>query len=451
MLSGLLEALDGDPAVDIAVSDEALVRAMLDVEAALARALERAGRVPAGTGRVVTDALAGLRVDPGDLGRRGTAGNPVVPLVADALAAVPEDASIAVHLGATSQDILDTALMLCARRTLEPLLRHLVRATDAAARLTDRHRRTLMLARTLGQPALPTTFGLKAAGWLAGLSVAHQELTALRDVGLVAQLGGAAGTLAGYGDDGLDVARLLAEELDLTDPGTPWHTQRSPVHRLAAALASVTTATGKVATDVLLMSQAEIGEVAEGSPGDSSAMPHKRNPVASVLLVSAARRAPGLVGTVLTAGLHEHERATGSWHAEWVPLRDLLRLAGGAAARVADLLEQLRVAEHAMRRNLDAATPGVLSEAVAGLLIPALGRTAAQQVARRATAEANRRRCPLAEAVATDPDVAALVSSGALDPASVQAIGDPAGYLGAADRIIDRALAVRPVPEEPDQ
>ena len=357
----MLESLDGDALVDDAVSDAALVRAMLDVEAGLARALERVGLAATGSGDALTSAFAELDIDPADLGRRAvSAGNPVVPLLEDMLAAVPDDGRDAVHLGATSQDVLDSALMLCARRALEPMQQSLLRACQDAARLAAEHRSTPMLGRTLGQPALPTTFGLKAAGWLAGLEEARSRLAGVE---LAVQLGGAAGTLAAYGDHGLDVVRLLADETGLADPGVPWHTERSRVHALAAALAAVTLAAGKVATDVLLMTQAEVAEVAEGSPGGSSAMPHKRNPVASVLLVSAARRAPALVGAVLSAGLHEHERATGSWHAEWVPLRDVLRLAGGAAARVADLLSELQVDADALRRNLDAAGTDVLAGA----------------------------------------------------------------------------------------
>ena len=354
----MLESLDGDSLVDGAVADAALVRAMLDVEAGLVRALERLGIVASGAGGAVTSALADLDVDPADLGRRAvTSGSPVVPLVADLRDAVPDDVRAAVHVGATSQDVLDTALMLCARRAMDPLQESLSRACEAASRLAAQHRSTPMLARTLGQPAQPTTFGLRAAGWFGGLEAARNRLAGVE---LAAQLGGAAGTLAAYGGRGLDALAVLADETGLADPGAPWHTERSRVHVLAAALAGVTVAAAKVATDVLLMAQAEVAEIGEGSPGGSSSMPHKRNPVESVLLVSAARRAPGLASAVLAAGVHEHERATGSWHAEWVPVRDLLRLAGGAAARVAHLLASLQVDAAAMRRNLDAAGADVL-------------------------------------------------------------------------------------------
>lgn len=449
-MSGLLEALDGDTpftdgaavSVDSAVSDAALVRAMLDVEAALVRALERLGLAPPGAGDAVTEALAALDVDPDDLGRRAVAdGNPVVPLVSQASGAVPKAYRAMVHLGATSQDVLDTALMLCAYRSLERVLENLSRARAAAARLAEQHRATPMVARTLGQPALPATFGLKAAGWLAGLTAAAASLHDVRTRSLAAQLGGAAGTLAAYGDQGLDVAAALARELGLAEAGVPWHTERSRVHALAAALGSATAAAGKVATDVVLMSQAETGEATEGAPGGSSAMSHKQNPVGSVLVVAAARRTPGLVATVLAAGMHENERATGSWHAEWVPLRDLLRLTGGAVARVADVLEGLVVNVDALRRNLDAAGPGVLSESVAGLLTGALGRAVAQDVARRAVDSSSGGGVPLAEAVAEDPRVAELLTSDHLSHAQVDAATDGRGYLGSADAIVTRVLA----------
>lgn len=410
-LTGLLEALDGDPTVDAAVSDAALVAAMVDVEAGLVRALSRAGLVSEETGRRVTDALARVTVDPADLGRRSlSSGNPVVPLVAGLVDAVPEPDGAAVHLGATSQDVLDSALMLAASRARVRVLEELHRAVAAASRLAAEHRRTLMVARTLGQPALPTTFGLKASGWSSGLVQASRRLA---DAEAAAQLGGAGGTLAAYGGKGLDVLSLLSAELGLVDPGAPWHTERSRVHAWAFALAEVVLAAGKVATDVLLMAQAEVGEVTEGAPGGSSAMPHKQNPVASVLLVAAARRAPVLVASVLSAGLHEHERATGSWHAEWVPLRDLVRLAGGSAARVADLLENLRVHPDVLRRNLDAAGPGVMSEAYAGERIATLGRAGAQEAARQAVSEAER---------------------------TGTTLGEPSGYLGSADALVERAL-----------
>lgn len=437
MNTGLLGALDGDPAVDQATSDAALVRAMLDVEAALARSVAGAGLVPAGAADAVERAAASIDPDPGDLGSRSVeGGNPVIPLVRDLVAAVPEQARGAVHYGTTSQDVLDTALQLVVRRATGPLLGHLADAADAAARLAADHRDTPAVARTLGQPAVPTTFGLRAAGWLAGLDAAWCRLRELRRCGLAVQLGGAGGTLAAYGAAGPDVASRLAAELGLADPAMPWHTERSRVHAIGAALGSATAACGKVATDVVLLAQPEVAEVAEGRPGGSSAMPHKRNPTGSVLVVAAARRTPGLVATLLASGTHELERATGSWHAEWSPLRELLRLTGGAAARTAGVLGGLDVDGAALRRNLDAAGPGVLSEALAGRLLPVLGRTAAQDAVRRALDAAPDGGHGLAAALRdADRTVAATMTED-----EIVGLLDPTGHTGAAGSLVDRAL-----------
>lgn len=435
-MGGLLGALDGDPAVDRAVADAALVRCILDVEAALARATAAAGLVPTAAADAVVDAAGRLHVDIDELGRRAAeSASPVLPLVRDLVEAVPAAARGAVHFGATSQDVLDTALQLLSHRALALVLDQLATAAAGAALLADTHRETLMVARTLGQPALPTTFGLRAAGWLAGLDRAAAQLGAIRARDLAVQLGGAAGTMAAYGTAGPAVATRLAAELGLADPGVPWHTERSRVHVLGAALGAAVAACGKVATDVILLSQHEVGEVAEAGPGASSALPHKRNPARSVLVVAAARRAPGLVSTLLASGLHELDRATGSWQAEWPVLRELLRLAGGAAARTAAVLAGLQVDEPAMLRNLAAAGPGLLSEALAGRLLPTLGRTAAQEAVRRALDAAPSGGRELVAALRADPDVAAAVSEEEL----VRAL-DPAGYTGAAAELVDRVL-----------
>ena len=440
-MSVLLEALDGAYDVDRQTADAALVRALLDVEAGLARALVRAGVAPAAAGEAIERACADLVVDPADLGRRSlAAGNPVVPLVADLGGAVPEHARGWVHRGATSQDVLDTALMLLAHRALGPVLASLEDAADAAARLADEHRGTPAVAHTLGQPALPTTFGLRAAGWCAGLDATRERLQSVRDHELAVQLGGAAGTLAAFDGTGLEVARLLADQLGLVDPEIPWHTERSRVHALAAALASATAASAKVATDVVLGSAAEVGELAEGGDeahGGSSAMPHKRNPVTSVLVVAASRRTPGLLATVLAAGVHEQERATGSWHAEWQPLRELVRLTGGAAHRTATVLSDLQVDARRMRENLDAAGPALMAGRVATALA-GLGRSAAQQRVRDALATAVAQGVPLRDVLLADPAVA-----GECTPAELDALLDAGTYLGSAADVVVRVLTRR--------
>ncbi|MBQ1023462.1 3-carboxy-cis,cis-muconate cycloisomerase [Micromonospora sp. C95] len=428
----LLRGLSGTPDVDAELGDHALLRALLDAEAALARAGADVGLLPTEAADEIVRQCRTERYDPAVLGAAAeAAGNPVVPLVRELTAAVAAPARPWVHHGATSQDVLDTALSLVAVRAAGPLLRHLADAADAAARLARTHRDTLMAARTLGQQAAPTTFGLKAAGWLVALVQSRTRLSrACAD--LPAQLGGAVGTLAGYGPAGPAMADRYAAHLGLAASPLPWHTRRQPLLDLAAALGGLLAATGKIALDVGLLAQSEVGEVAEGGPGrgGSSAMPHKRNPVDSVLVTAAARRGPGLVGTLFAAAAQEHERATGGWHAEWEPLLDLVHLAGGATARTARMLAGLDVRPQRMRANLDASGGLLLAEAVAARLAPALGRAAAHDLVRRAAARPDFRAGLLAEA-----DLRAHLSE-----ADVDAALDPAGWLGSAGQLIDRAL-----------
>ena len=325
---------------------------------------------------------------------------------------------------ATSQDVVDSAAMLVARRALDVVLDDLGGAASAAARLAREHRATVMAGRTLLQQAVPVTFGLKAAGWLAALDDSAQRLRAARDTGLAAQLGGAAGTLAALGDGALDVLARFAAELGLAEPVVPWHTARTRIADLAGALGGACGVMAKVAGDVVLLSQTEVGEVREGGDrGGSSTMPHKRNPVAAISALAGARQAPGLVATLLAAMEHEHERAAGAWHAEWAPLRALLLATGSAAAWLRDCLANLEVDPERMRANLDDA---LLAERVARALAGVLGREAADETVRAALAEGR----PLA-----------LAAREHLDSEDVDRLLDPATYLGATDALIDRALA----------
>jgi 3-carboxy-cis,cis-muconate cycloisomerase len=260
-----------------------------------------------------------------------------------------------VHFGATTQDVLDSAAMLVARRALEPIREQVDGVAAACARLAEAHRDTPMAGRTLLQQAVPTTFGLKAAGWLDAVVEARASLTA---VVLPAQLGGAAGTLAPLGEQGVEVLRLFAEELGLAEPTLPWHAQRAPVGRLAGALAGTAAACAKIGLDVVLLAQTEVGEVSEGSGGASSTMPHKRNPVQAVLARACARGVRAQVA-VLAAGEHELERAAGAWHAEWGALSEALALTGGASAAIRECLDGLEVHTERMRANM---TPDLLAE-----------------------------------------------------------------------------------------
>jgi len=440
---GLLSGLFGTPEVDSELTDPALLRAMLDVERALAEASADCGVLPRPAAGAIAEHCRTDRVDLAALGPAAdAAGNPVVPLVRQLTAAVPAAARPWVHHGATSQDVLDTALVLVAVRAGEPMLGQLDAATAAAARLADRHRDTVMLARTLGQAASPTTFGLKAAGWLAGLLDARDRLVAVR-AALPAQLGGAAGTLAALGPAGTAVSDRLAARLGLAAPRLPWHTRRQPILDLGAALGGLLAASGKLALDVGLLAQTEVAEVAEGGGpgrGGSSALPNKRNPVDAILISAAARRAPGLVGTLFAAAAQEHERATGGWHAEWEPLLDLLRLAGGATARTARMLAGLEVRPERMRANLDALGGRVLAEAVAARLVAALGRVDAHDIVSRAVAQPDFR-----DALLADPAVRAHLTERDVDRAL-----DPDNWLGSAGVFVDRALAAyRAVASDP--
>ncbi|MFI0481179.1 3-carboxy-cis,cis-muconate cycloisomerase [Actinomadura sp. 9N215] len=351
--AGLLSPVRAGTESEAATSDLAYLTAMLDAEAALARAQARLGIVPADAAETITAAADPDRFDLVGLARRARgAGNPVVPLVAD-LRRLAGTAGEHVHKGATSQDIVDTAAMLVAARTRRVVLAHLDRALDALAGLAARYRDTPMAARTLGMQALPTTFGAKAANWLLGCLDARERLAAAP---LPVQLGGPAGTLDAYGDRALDVVAAFADETELACPVLPWHTRRTPIVDLAAALALVTGALGKIATDVWLLSQSEVGEVAEAAgpgKGGSSSMAHKRNPALSTLIRSAALQVPAQVQVLLAAQAAPHERPAGEWHAEWQPLRECLRLTGGAAETAADLVDGLEVSTELMRADLD--------------------------------------------------------------------------------------------------
>ncbi|BCB87656.1 3-carboxy-cis,cis-muconate cycloisomerase [Phytohabitans suffuscus] len=399
-----------------ATSDTAWLRAMLAVEAALARA--------GGAPPEVAAEIGAARLDVAALGSAAAeAGNPVVPLVRALRAAVSPAASRYVHRGATSQDILDSAAMLVAREALGLIVADLSAASAAAARLAEAHRDTPLAARTLMQQALPTTFGLVAAGWLTALDGAADRLAAVRDAGLAVQLGGAAGTLAAF--DSPSIVDRLAAELDLPAPVLPWHTDRTRIADLAGALGLACGAVAKVAGDVVLHAQTEVGELAEGQPGGSSSLPHKRNPVAAVSARACAAQAPGLVATLLGAMGHEHQRAAGAWHAEWAPFTGLLRAAGSAAHWLARCLAHVRVDTARMRANLDLTGGALLAERVSAALAAKVGATEAHDLVRDAVAGGR----PLAEALA-----------GHLDPARLAALLDPASYLGAAPALTDRAL-----------
>jgi 3-carboxy-cis,cis-muconate cycloisomerase len=342
------------------VGDAAWLAALLEVEGVLAVTQAAAGLVPRGAAEAIVAACRPENFDLAVLGGAAAAGgNPVIPLVAALRDAVGPAAAVHVHGGATSQDILDTAAMLLAHRALGPVLADLGGAAESAAALARRHRDTPMAGRTLLQRAVPVTFGLLAAGWLTGLDAAAGRLAQVRRTRLAVQFGGAAGTLAGFGQAGLDLPRRLAAALGLAEPPIPWHTDRTRVADLAGALATAAGAVAKPARDVTLLAQTELGEVTEGRPGGSSSMPHKRNPVAAVSALAAAAQAPGLAATLFAAMPHELQRAAGAWHAEWRPMRELLTSVGSAAAWLHECLSGLRVHPERMREHLPGRDTGL--------------------------------------------------------------------------------------------
>ena len=446
------------------VDDTAWLQAMLDAEAGLARALERAGLAPARAGEAVTAAARAGNFDPNELGGLAAlTGNPV-PGLARALARqVPQTAVSAVHRGATSQDIVDTAAMLLAKRAIDVIAADLARAADAAAGLATAHRDSIMIGRTLLQQAVPVTFGLVAAGWLTSLDEARAGLDSVGPR-LAVQFGGAAGTLASLGEAGQRVTALLATELGLAVPVLPWHTDRLRIIDLGAALARVAAALGKIARDVTLLAQSEVAEVSEGTGADqrgadqqapaasprrggSSAMPHKRNPVASIAILGCTRQVPGLLATLAAASEQELQRAAGAWHAEWEPLTALLRLTGSASSWAADLLPGLVVDTSRMAANL-AATKGLpLAEHVSSLLAGVLGGAQAHDLVAEAGARATSAGLPLRDVLLAVPKLEERLSSAGITAEQIDSALEPSGYLGATDAFITAAIDAHEKPE----
>ncbi|MDQ0757400.1 3-carboxy-cis,cis-muconate cycloisomerase [Streptomyces canus] len=451
--AGLLSPVRAGTPVEAAVGDRAWLQAMLDAEAALARAQARCGTVPADAAEDITAAARADLLDVRELAlaARETA-NPVVGLVKALTAVVAERSPAAaeyVHRGSTSQDVLDTGAMLVAQRALRLVVADLRAVAAALGDLAARHRDTVMAGRTLALHAVPTTFGLKAAGWRHLVLDAVERLERVIRGGLPVALGGAAGTLAGYlqyaGEDADPAAVLdglgaaFADETGLADPVLPWHALRTPVADLGAALAHTAGALGKIAADVLVLTRTEVGEAAEpavAGRGASSAMPHKRNPVLATLIRSAALQVPALA-TVLTQCLAtEDERSAGLWHAEWQPLREALRLTGGAAHTAVELARGLTVDPERMRANLAATGGQLVSERVSAVLAPRIGRAAAKRLLTEASALAATTGRPLADVLAGLPRLA-----GVLSRAEAAALLDPDGYTGAAGALVDRALS----------
>jgi 3-carboxy-cis,cis-muconate cycloisomerase len=440
--AGLFASIATSDELLAATSDRAWLQALLEVEAALAGAEADIGIIPRDAADVIATCCAADRFEPSfepsELGRVGRlGGNPVVPLVEALAAVLPPEARTWVHWGATSQDILDSAAMLVSRQALELIEHDLTRLADGCAALTERHRNTLMAGRTLLQQALPITFGLKAAGWLVAILDVRSRLIEVKSR-LPIQLGGAAGTLAAVGADGPAVVARLATRLNLAEPLLPWHASRQPIADVAATLGLVAGASAKIALDVALLMQTEVGEAFEpaaSARGASSTLPHKRNPVAAAATLAAVRKAHALLPVIFAGMVQEHERALGGWQAEWETLSELLRLAGGAAARSRETIEGLEVDAEAMRDNLQRTGGLLMAERVTLALSRSMDRSDATSAVRRAVQRARQSAGSFRAGLLADPVITAVLSADDLDE-----LLDPAGYLGATSTFIDRAL-----------
>lgn len=383
--TGIFSTLLADAEVAAILGDAAQATAMVAVEAALARVEARLGVIPAAHGEAIAAALVGFEPDLADLARgTASAGVPVPALVAQLRRRVGPPAGDGVHWGATSQDIVDTALVLQLRRALGILEGRLEALVGALADLAQTHRDTVMVGRTRFQQAVPTTFGLKAAGWLAPLLRHRQRLAELKPRLLMVQLGGAAGNLAALGGQGVGAMEGLATELELGCPAMPWHSQRDGLAELASWLSLVTGSLGKLGQDVLLLAQNEVGEVREAAGGGSSTMPNKSNPILSEALVTLARRNATLVGGMHESMLHAHERDGGAWQLEWALLPDMLSTTAAALAHAGELARTLVIDREAMLATLDTSHGLLLAEAASFALAEKLGRAKAQELVKTA-------------------------------------------------------------------
>ena len=445
MAGRLIESLATTDALAELFSDTSVLQAMLDFEVGLARAQAKVGLVP----RAAADSIAAVAkpelFDAAKLAKdallAGALPIPLVKALTESVRAKDSAAAGFVHWGATSQDVADTALILLLKRARPLLESDLARLENNLRRLAETHANTVMLGRTLLQAAPPTTFGVKAAGWLGSIRRCRVRLTSAFDESLMVQLGGATGTLASLGEHGTAVGRELAKELQLRFPDAPWHTHRDRLAALVCACGVLTGALGKMARDISLLMQTEVGEVAEPSGpgrGGSSTMPHKRNPSGCVVVLAAANRVPGLVASFLSGMVQEHERAVGTWQAEWPTIAALMQAAGVAAASMAEVVEGLSVDEARMRANIDATYGVIFAERAMMLLGAKLGRDVAHKLLDQATRQSVTEGRHLVEVLSEIPEVTRH-----LDHATLERLERPDEYLGSADAFRKRLLNPR--------
>ncbi|MBX8548351.1 3-carboxy-cis,cis-muconate cycloisomerase [Pseudomonas cichorii] len=439
----LFDAYFTQPLMREVFCDAGRVQGMLDFEAALAKAQARVGMIPE---EVVADIGESCRAELFDFDELavaiGNAGNSAIPLVkalGKQIARRNPEAERYVHMGATSQDVMDTGLILQVRRAIELLERDLRELADALVVQAQRHAQTPLVGRTWLQQATPVTLGMKIAGWLGAVTRHRQRLQEIRPRLLCLQFGGASGSLAALGDQAFAVTEALAGELQLSVPDQPWHTQRDRLVEFASLLGMIAGSLGKMGRDISLLMQTEVGEVFEpaaAGKGGSSTMPHKRNPVGAAVMIGAATRAPGLVATLFAAMPQEHERSLGLWHAEWETLPELCCLVSGSLQQALQVVPGLEVDESRMLANLDSTRGLVLAEAVSIELSRRIGRDAAHHLVEQNCRRAVQQGAHLRQVLGEDPQVTAQLSSAELDR-----LLDPAHYLGQARLWVERAVA----------
>jgi 3-carboxy-cis,cis-muconate cycloisomerase len=429
--------------IDRIFSDQAYIQSLLEFEAALARAEAKVGVIPAAAAPIIAAACQAENFNLEELATQAAlSGNVAIPLVkqlTELVAKQNKDAARFVHWGATSQDAVDTAVILQLRRALEVMDQDLARLTTTLAALADKYRAAPIAARTWMQQALPTTFGFIVAGWLDAILHHRARLTDLRARNLVLQFGGAVGTLAALSGRGPAVAKALAEEFRLPLPPIPWHSHRDRIVEIASALGLCTGSLGKIARDISLHAQTEIAELAEpadGGRGGSSTMPQKRNPVTCATVLAAAQRVPGLVSTMLSSMVQEQQRGLGGWQAEWETLPEIVSLSGGALHHLTEMLSGLHVDAKRMLQNLDATHGLIFAEAVTMALAEHKGKMVAHTLVELACKRARLENRDLKDVLRGEPELSIH-----LTPTDIERLFDVRNYLGSAEEFVSRVLA----------